>query len=72
MRSSMERSPANRARTAPHACRLTRESPSYCLRSEAGKVCWYYVEVIDVLGARMRLTPVMKAPAKGVPAAAKP
>jgi hypothetical protein len=32
---------------------------------EPGKVYWYYVEVIDVLGERRKFTPLMKAPAKG-------
>lgn len=32
---------------------------------EAGKVYWYYVEVIDVLGERRKFTPLIKAPAKG-------
>lgn len=35
---------------------------------EAGKVYWYYVEVIDVVGVRRKLTPVMKAAAKGLAA----
>ena len=32
---------------------------------EPGKVYWYYVEVIDVLGERRKFTPLIKAPAKG-------
>ena len=39
---------------------------------EPGKVYWYYVEVVNVLGERSRFTPVMKAAAKGGPAAAQP
>lgn len=39
---------------------------------EPGKVYWYYVEVVNVLGERSRFTPVMKAAAKSRPAAAKP
>lgn len=39
---------------------------------EAGKAYWYYVEVVSVMGERSRFTPVMKAAAKGGPAAAKP
>lgn len=39
---------------------------------EAGKAYWYYVEVVSVVGERSRFTPVMKAAAKGGPAAAKP
>ena len=39
---------------------------------EPGKVYWYYVEVIDVLGARQKFTPVMKASAKGPAPTPKP
>lgn len=33
---------------------------------EPGKAYWYYVEWQDLMGKRARLTPVMKAPAKGL------
>jgi hypothetical protein len=39
---------------------------------EPGKVYWYYVEVIDVVGERRKFTPVIKAPAKGPAPTPKP
>lgn len=39
---------------------------------EAGKPYFYYVESLSLAGERERFTPVIRAPAKGVPAAATP